>query len=65
MFYYSTDKDNVQLWLDAYGVLTTALELSRACVTREANLEAEILLTLGMYNDYTRAALSDPEPVHV
>ncbi|KAK3102398.1 hypothetical protein FSP39_011137 [Pinctada imbricata] len=42
-----TDKDHVQLWLDVLGVLTTTLELSRACVSREANLEAEILLSLG------------------
>nr|XP_022298605.1 cilia- and flagella-associated protein 54-like isoform X4 [Crassostrea virginica] len=41
------DKDPAQLWTGALGVLMTANELSQACVTREANLEAEILLNLG------------------
>nr|XP_022298745.1 cilia- and flagella-associated protein 54-like isoform X2 [Crassostrea virginica] len=41
------DKDPTQLWTGALGVLMTAKELSQACVTREANLEAEILLNLG------------------
>ncbi|XP_062618793.1 cilia- and flagella-associated protein 54-like [Saccostrea cucullata] len=42
-----SDKDPVQLWSAALGVLMTARELSQASVTREANLEAEILLNLG------------------
>ncbi|XP_056000170.1 cilia- and flagella-associated protein 54-like isoform X4 [Ostrea edulis] len=42
-----SDKDPVQLWSGALGVLMTARELSQASVTREANLEAEILLNLG------------------
>ncbi|XP_078309887.1 cilia- and flagella-associated protein 54-like isoform X6 [Crassostrea virginica] len=41
------DKDPAQLWTGALGVLMTTKELSQACVTREANLEAEILLNLG------------------
>ncbi|VDI73099.1 Hypothetical predicted protein [Mytilus galloprovincialis] len=42
-----TDKDPVVLWTEVLGVLTTALELSQASVSREANLEAEILFNLG------------------
>ena len=35
------------MWSDALGVLMTALEISRACVNREAYLEAELLLNIG------------------
>ena len=42
-----SDRDQVALWSEAYGVLTTALEISQASVSREANLEAEILFNLG------------------
>nr|XP_034306398.1 cilia- and flagella-associated protein 54 isoform X5 [Crassostrea gigas] len=41
------DKDPAQLWTGALGVLMTAKELSQVIITREANLEAEILLNLG------------------
>lgn len=50
LFSYRCDKDPVQLWTGALGVLMTAKELSQAIVTREANLEAEILLNLGINN---------------
>lgn len=44
------DKDPAQLWTGALGVLMTAKELSQVIITREANLEAEILLNLGINN---------------
>lgn len=44
------DKDPAQLWTEALGVLMTAKELSQVIITREANLEAEILLNLGINN---------------
>lgn len=50
LFSYRCDKDPAQLWTGALGVLMTAKELSQAIVTREANLEAEILLNLGINN---------------
>lgn len=39
----------VPMWSDALGVLKTAQELSQVSVTREAYLEAEILLNIGNY----------------
>lgn len=47
---YRCDKDPAQLWTGALGVLMTAKELSQVIITREANLEAEILLNLGINN---------------
>ncbi|XP_052780184.1 cilia- and flagella-associated protein 54-like isoform X4 [Mya arenaria] len=42
-----SDLDPVVMWTDALGVLMSALELSQASVTREAYLEAELLLNIG------------------
>ncbi|XP_041347318.1 cilia- and flagella-associated protein 54-like [Gigantopelta aegis] len=39
--------DHTVLWSNALGVLTTALEISKISITREANLEAEILFMMG------------------
>lgn len=50
LFPYRCDKDPAQLWTGALGVLMTAKELSQVIITREANLEAEILLNLGINN---------------
>lgn len=59
---YSCDKDPAQLWTGALGVLMTAKELSQACVTREANLEAEILLNLGNTHTHTHTPLNTGIP---
>jgi hypothetical protein len=48
-FYYRTDSDPVSLWVEVLGVLTTALEISQASVSREAYIEAEILFNLGNF----------------
>lgn len=37
------------MWSDVLGVLTTALEISQVSVTREAYLEAELLLNIGKF----------------
>ena len=44
---YRSELDPVTMWSDALGVLMTALEISRVSVTREAYLEAELLLNIG------------------
>ena len=50
-----TDSDPVSLWVEVLGVLTTALEISQASVSREAYLEAEILFNLGnIFNSLER-----------
>lgn len=59
---YSCDKDPAQLWTGALGVLMTTKELSQACVTREANLEAEILLNLGNTHTHTHTLLNTGIP---
>ncbi|KAK6177089.1 hypothetical protein SNE40_015265 [Patella caerulea] len=41
------EQDAVYLWIDAYGVLVSALDLSRSSVNRDSSLEAEILFDLG------------------
>lgn len=41
------DVEYHHLWAEALGVLSTALEISQVSVTREANLEAEILFNMG------------------
>ena len=53
-FYYRTDSDPVSLWVEVLGVLTTALEISQASVSREAYLEAEILFNLGNFYSLDR-----------
>ncbi|XP_052282343.1 cilia- and flagella-associated protein 54-like isoform X6 [Dreissena polymorpha] len=42
-----SDLEPVSMWTDALGVLMWALEISRVSVTREAYLEAELLLNIG------------------
>jgi hypothetical protein len=37
------------MWSDVLGVLKTALAISQVSVTREAYLEAELLLNIGEY----------------
>lgn len=42
-----SELEPIPMWSDALGVLKTALELSQVSATREAYLEAELLLNIG------------------
>ena len=44
--------DPVEAWSKALGVLTTGFHMSTAIAMRIANVEAELLLNLGLYTDY-------------